>query len=387
MFPSIASVASVVPSDAQKSAMKFLQDPPKIPGPQPDTWVSAPRFANPLVGQTAALRSALTNPGGFPLTDLSSIANISFTIPESVPNAAQIQSDIQTALGTAMGDIGTRVQDFGLNAMKDVERLMDGLHAPLERDASGKITGGGVITQQTAKVVDNMQNVMSSFSSYSVLKEQFSTGEPGTAPGTTICDSMKELAGSLGGAADGIMKVANDTVKEIGDMVGGASALAKGALTAAIGNVRTLVSNIQAAIRRLESNGEALAMDLFNDLKTAAMGITSKVTTYMQEAAAAVGKTIGELKTAISAAITTVQESVNDLKTMITDELAKVDKVYQYLKDAALAMSWPSLSPCAKQIASAVSGEAAKLTALANGATPTMALNAVKDNPLSRLLA
>ncbi len=324
-FPSIPSIPSFTPSDIQKDALNFLQS-------------GAPKFANPLTDQLSGLSSKLQSPGGL---DISGLGSIKGEISALCTNADVIASGFDVASLQAMADdLGSHLGSFNLSGIQ-------GLSSQTFSNLSAKVA------EQTSTLVNDMQNVITKTNAYATTKEMFADKAPdGETPTTNICDGIKSICGSMAGAADELMDVAKGAIDGMHDMFNAVSDTVKSGLNTAISTIRSTISDIIASITSGGGTG------LLSQLTTMISDVKASVTGFMQEAAAMAGKTIDELKTSIAGLIDDAKAGLEDMTAMIRDELKEFENINQYLKDAAMAMSFPSLSPCAKEVVGKVAGAA-----------------------------
>jgi hypothetical protein len=317
-FPSIPSTPAFIPTDAQKDAFSFLKNNSN----------PASRFANPLSAPMSSLSSGIADMGGLgaPVQSLQSLLN-SAVAAGTNPNPLNPIASITQAQAD---EVMQCLAPMGFDQINTIAPALSGAQ--------------GALAAQSASVIPNMSSIISASSSYSTTAEMF-----GDTP--TICDGLKDLLGSLGGAADELMASVSGALGSITEMFGSISASVRGIFTNAI-------SALQSALGG--SGG------VFGDISQAISDIKNNITSFVSMAAGELGKTVSELRGLVSAAVDSIKEGLSDVAAMITDEISKIGEVFDYLKNAGMAMSWPSLNPCAKNVMKNVCGAA--------GAGPLVAL-------------
>lgn len=329
MFPSFPSVPAVIPTDAQKAAFSYLKS-------------GGPKFANPLSGDMSSISAGLTGADAFggigaPVGDLDSIIAQVTAIPGASADPALMQ---------CVADINATSSSAGLSSLGDIGPSLDGAQS--------------IIAVQSATVIPNMNTIISTASAYSSTAEMF-----GDQP--SLCSGVGDLLGSLGGGATELMsgvKAAVTAVTEAFGVVGGAVKSAFGTV------LSTAKAGIQLLIDAFVPGGSmdfSAITGFLNDVKIG-------VSTFVSGLASGLGKTIDEMKTMIGGVVADIKTGLNNLTTMISEEIAKLGQVLDYLKNAAMALSWPSLNPCAKEVMKNVCGAVPATPAFPKGAGDLVAL-------------
>lgn len=327
-FPSIPSTPSFIPSDLQKNALSALQSA-RASG--------TAMFANPLDSHVNSLMSTAQEPGGLKLGEMSAaVGGISgFRVLDTTPNAAVINAELES-FGVEWSQ---HTKYFGLDKIGDA-------HSFMNDDIKN-----GILQQQNTQVVGKMQDVIHTTEGVARAKEMFGNVNPDGTAEKSVCDNIKDFAGSLGGAVDDIVDQAKGAMKELDDMFSKASSAVKTAVNSAITYLTTTFNDLKSQL-------EAGVTTALTELRTAFNALKTNVSSFMSDVATAVGKTVEQLKSAVSDAVSAVKEGLSDMADKIKEELANLSTAQDYLKDVATAMSFPSLSPCAKQIIGATAGAA-----------------------------
>lgn len=315
MLPSVPwsapSVPAIIPSPEQQAAFDFMRG-------------GGTKFANPLTDQVAEAEAAVANIGGVQVQQLEQM------LAAGVANGTASVPDPNTPIITQA--------DYDL-IMNDLGRIgLDGVTGA----GAGAASATAKIAEQTSKVVcgedgNQMQKTLSAVSAHANTAEMFGDS-------SSICNGVGDLLGSLAGGASGFF-----------DGIG-----------AAVSEVNTMFNSVATAVKTAFNTAISDFADLFNtigsDITTALVALKTQVTTFVDDAAAditaATGLVMSEIKTAVGGALSAIGETFGDLTGAIQSELSKLEGVYDYLKDAAIAMNFPSLNPCSKDVVKNVCGAA-----------------------------
>lgn len=289
-------------NDIQKAAFTHLRDPDKA------------NFANPLVGATAAITNSMGNLGGLDFSGFEA------KITQAVDNAKITQIDAD--------DIRSELSPLGFSV---VSSAVDSLTAS--------------IGEQTTTVVNDLARTISTVNSYGSLSEQFGVAVTLNSSGdvdddqltTDVCTSIKDVIGSLSGAADELYASAQTAIASISDAINNLSATVKGYFQAA-----------QTAIDGILASTGAVVTDVKNALNSFVTNISNTI------------------KSEIASLVDEINTHLDDVKDMIDKELTILNEITEYIKSAAISLSFPALDPCAKEAVAACAGAA--------GATPLVDL-------------
>lgn len=316
-------------SQAQKDALAFLKS-------------GATPFANPLNSHMGEIGSGLSGTmNEFHVTDLQ--AALDKAVADTAA-AREIDPLAEGITAEEKAQIMASFEPLGLDKIDGVTSHLDGAK--------------DVIATQSTEVVAKMDTVITKSQSYAATTEMF-----GEKP--TICDSLKDLVGSLGGAADDLMADVKAGISKIGDIFKTVSTATKNALKSAIdwlksklsgiGGTGGVMGEISTAIASFKTSVSAFASDAVQAIKDGWDVVKNGVFDAVKGVKGMIGDMAESIKTGLG-----------DIKNMVQTEMAKIGEVTDYLRKAAMALSFPSLNPCAKAAVANVTGAA--------GAGPLQAL-------------
>jgi len=324
----------------QKAAFEFLQS-------------GAPAFANPLAGDANALVTDMSNMGGMDFGGFD----------KDIGELAKIGADYGVEEATATAN-ELRAEIAALN---------------LDTVGSGAASAASLVAVQTELVVDQLPNVMSASESHATIKQAMAAtplppGEGGDEPAQpsevpTVCDGIRDLMGSLSGAGQAAFDAIKSAVNSLRTAVNNISAAVKGMFTAAYEKFKLAMASIRDAIRDtirdVVDGVAAIRARVASAIRAALEGVNDLISDAVAGVKSFVNNIGSAVREAISSAASAIKSKINELREMIAAELDKIGKMFDELKNASIALSFPSLSPCAKDVIRAVSG-AAGAVALVN---------------------
>jgi phage-related protein len=196
---------------------------------------------------------------------------------------------------------------------------------------SSSTTVSDAVTLQTASVVNNLPHVISAANSYGSMKNAFDSSST-----PDICTGIHELIGTLSGGIDHLFAAAHDALSLVSNLMSALSSIAKAAFTSAYAALSSLLSGTGGVVS----------------------GIISGISSFISNISSAVMSQISGLTNSIS-------NKLSQISGAIHAELAAIGGMFEYLKNAAFSLSFPSLSPCAKDAVKACAGAAGAIALVA----------------------
>lgn len=331
-FPSLPLDPKFIPSDEQKNAFKYI-----LGGGAP--------FANPLNSFASSIQSQITAPvggaGGFDLHGLET--KIKSLIMDD-PTLTTVSAPDPTTGATT-----STTKKVGLTE-SEANALIGGLSSV----GLGGFTSTSMLTQctsmsdaissQTSTLLVDVEGKptfhknMSLMMAYSSAKESYGDVNGGNLTPVSMCDSMKSLVGTLGGAVDDLKGQCAEGFDKLHEQFGKVSASVKSDFNDAISEFKSLGSD--------------------TDITAAVSTLRTKMSTFVTD-------TRAEL-TALLPSGTTIENEINSLKGQITEgmsgvtskiheELQQFNGVTDYLQKVSITNILPTISsPCAKSAVSEV---------------------------------
>ncbi len=322
---------------------------------------AASLFSNPLAGKVDEMANICKAPGGLQLADMTSVLDdiTSFKLPETIPGADELNNLLTTELTVLGTEWQATAGNFGLDTLSAIGGAPS-LQSFMDTDIKG------LLQQQTEQVVGKMQSVVATVGSVAQAKSMFGNINPDGTAEKSICDNIKDFAGSLGGAVDGFIDSAQSAMGELGNMFNKVSESTKTVVNNAVSALKTKFAELKnmfaGVLSGIGTELTAQVRSAIDGVKSAFSGLKAGVESFMGSVAAAAGKAIGELKDIVGGLVASAKEGLMSMADKIKSELKELAKAFDFLKDVSLVMTFPTLSPCAKQIVGACAGAAGAIS-------------------------
>lgn len=289
--------------------------------------------------------------------EMQSIRKTTGAAPFQNPNAQRMSdtsSSVQSVGGVRVGEFDAKVQQAeaeGKLTPAQASQLRSQVDQLGVNGVNNNISGASAaVDQQSERVVGDLPNLVSATQAYGNVHAAMATSpvpsDPPSPP--SVCDGIEDLMGSIGGFATDIFDGIASGFGVVIDALSGVAQWIKDKFNLVVDWLGDLLSG--------SSPDSTSNPTQFNLNFSAAL---QRLSDFLSGIGQAVIDAFKGLFDGISLGLSSLTDKINI-------ELGKIDSVYDTLKDAASVLSFPSLSPCAKDLI--------KLAAGAGGAVALVSL-------------